>query len=309
MLKSLIIILSLLRLDAVFASCPIEEDPANLARCIQVDITAVIYALRGKDDLTTFCQLADRYMECLKTYTRGCIGFHFAEGSLTELQGIALYCCKGIYTSPDCPLNLTGRKCFSDQSFVTLSNGSKKLLKDVAIGDVVKTLDTFGNLIDTPVIMFMDKDKDKSLFFNIQTHGNKSLVVSATHLIALPGGEYKFAKKLEKEDKIISYDFEKNTQVEDKIKSIIVEAVDGYSAPLTDAGTILVNDVLASCYAIIESHNIAHAAMAPVRWWRYMQPIDSSVATTEMSQNGVHWFPDMLFSLTNKFLKPFIKLY
>ena len=76
MLKSLIIILSLLRLDAVFASCPIEEDPANLARCIQVDITAVIYALRGKDDLTTFCQLADRYMECLKTYTRGCIGFH-----------------------------------------------------------------------------------------------------------------------------------------------------------------------------------------------------------------------------------------
>ena len=56
---------------------------------------------------------------------------------------------------------MTGRKCFSDQSLVTLSNGKKKLLKDVAIGDVVKTLDTFGNLIDTPVIMFMDKDKDK----------------------------------------------------------------------------------------------------------------------------------------------------
>lgn len=58
------------------ANCPIEEDPSNIARCIQVDITAIVYAIRGGDDLTSLCQLADRYMECFKTYTRGCVGFH-----------------------------------------------------------------------------------------------------------------------------------------------------------------------------------------------------------------------------------------
>ena len=76
MLNFIFLLFLSLKIHSSYGSCPIEEDPANLARCIQVDITAVIYALRGKDDLTTFCQLADRYMECLKTYTRGCIGFH-----------------------------------------------------------------------------------------------------------------------------------------------------------------------------------------------------------------------------------------
>ncbi len=58
------------------AGCPVEDDPSDLARCIQIDVTAIIYAARGKDDLTSLCALADRYMECIKTYTRGCIGFY-----------------------------------------------------------------------------------------------------------------------------------------------------------------------------------------------------------------------------------------
>jgi hypothetical protein len=62
------------------ASCPIEEDPSNIARCIQVDITAIVYAIRGGQDLTSLCQLADRYMECFKTYTRGCVGYHVING-------------------------------------------------------------------------------------------------------------------------------------------------------------------------------------------------------------------------------------
>ena len=62
--------------QAIASSCPLEEDITNIARCIQVDVTAIIYAVRGQEDLTAFCQLADRYMECFKTYTRGCVGFH-----------------------------------------------------------------------------------------------------------------------------------------------------------------------------------------------------------------------------------------
>lgn len=57
-------------------ACPVEDDPTNLARCVQVDVTAIVYAARGKDDITSLCALADRYMECFKTYSRGCVGYH-----------------------------------------------------------------------------------------------------------------------------------------------------------------------------------------------------------------------------------------
>ncbi len=57
------------------SGCPIEDDPANLARCIQFDASSVVLALKGNQDFSSFCALGDRYMECVKTYTRGCIGY------------------------------------------------------------------------------------------------------------------------------------------------------------------------------------------------------------------------------------------
>jgi hypothetical protein len=60
----------------VNSACPIEDDPINLSRCVQVDVTAIVYAARGKDDISSLCALADRYMECFKTYSRGCVGYH-----------------------------------------------------------------------------------------------------------------------------------------------------------------------------------------------------------------------------------------
>ena len=54
--------------------CPVEDDPSQLARCIQIDVTAIVEAIKGSRDYTSFCALANRYMECFATYTRGCPG-------------------------------------------------------------------------------------------------------------------------------------------------------------------------------------------------------------------------------------------
>ena len=72
----LFLIANALLLEQAWSACPVEDDPTNLARCIQVDVSAIVAAAKGSTDLSSFCALADRYMECIKTYTRGCIGFY-----------------------------------------------------------------------------------------------------------------------------------------------------------------------------------------------------------------------------------------
>jgi hypothetical protein len=56
--------------------CPIEDNPSVLSKCVIVDISVLISLAQNLDDFTPLCQLADRFMECLKTYTRGCVGYY-----------------------------------------------------------------------------------------------------------------------------------------------------------------------------------------------------------------------------------------
>ena len=45
----------------------------------------------------------------------------------------------------------------------------------------------------------------------------------------------------------------------------------GAYAPLTLEGTIIVDNALASCYAVIDDHRLAHTTLAPLRFlYQYM---------------------------------------
>ena len=131
--------------------------------------------------------------------------------------------------------------------------------------------------------------------------------------MAVPNGEFKFAKLLNRDDMIITYDFEKKTLLEEKIKSILIDPVEGFAAPLTMSGTMLVNGILTSNYAIIDSQRIAHAVMAPARWW-YMSVNRAELLSgvswqIEKQLNGTHWFPEMLHSLTHRYLNGLVKFH
>jgi hypothetical protein len=95
----------------------------------------------------------------------------------------------------------------------------------------------------------------------------------------------------------------------------MIEPIEGYAAPLTEEGTILVNDMLASCYAVIDSHLIAHTAMAPARWWYTLNEglthfIDDSSLNELQStyENGTHWYPQLLYSFSSQYLGKVLNL-
>lgn len=66
----------------------------------------------------------------------------------------------------------------------------------------------------------------------------------------------------------------------------------GVFAPLTKSGTIIVDNALASCYALVNSHLLAHTAMAPLRWI-------SGWSSEETVPRGVHWYANALYNIGN----------
>ena len=105
----------------------------------------------------------------------------------------------------------------------------------------------------------------------------------------------------------MTYDSVSGGQVKEVIKSILIEPVKGYAAPLTLAGTMLVDNILVSNYAVIKSHSAAHIAMAPVRWWytignQMENVLSKSVSSSikiDKQLNGTHWFPGLLHSFSS----------
>lgn len=57
------------RLDFVLS---ILADPATILSCVAIDAVGLVQVTKG--NIRAFCTMAERFMECVKTKTRGCIG-------------------------------------------------------------------------------------------------------------------------------------------------------------------------------------------------------------------------------------------
>ena len=133
-------------------------------------------------------------------------------------------------------------------------------------------------------------------------------------MVALSNGNFKFAYKLTTNDSILIYDYKMNKSIIETIASIRIGLVDAYSAPVTQLGTILVNDILISCYALIESHSLAHLVMSPIRIIYSLNKLyqhilfnnsNSSYYYGEIMRinkqsNGIHWYPELLYFISSK---------
>lgn len=91
--------------------------------------------------------------------------------------------------------------------------------------------------------------------------------LTGSHLIYVLEKGYVKANHVRIGDKLRIYSEKENIFKEFKVKRIDYQIKEGFIAPLTNHGTILVNGIDSSCYADINSHHLADFAMLPFRLW------------------------------------------
>lgn len=168
-------------------------------------------------------------------------------------------------------------------------------MKDLKIGDRVATLDAQGKIIYSPVIMFFHRNpnlRNSFLIINAFNH-NKRLLITPTHFIYKVNQQTQqdsvvYAHQLAVGDHIYVRNTSNSVGVQ-RVTSISTSVLTGVIAPLTEAGNILVDDIVVSCYAVFPSDTISHWTMFPVRILARLFP---NFFNTE---EEIPWYPRMLF--------------
>ncbi|KAE8279802.1 Sonic hedgehog protein A [Larimichthys crocea] len=196
--------------------------------------------------------------------------------------------------------------CFPGSSTVTLQDGTKKAVKDLQTGDRVLAADDNGNPIYTDFIMFIDQDSTtRRLFYVIETDSGHKITLTAAHLLFVGHNSTEeermaaiFASQVQRGQKVFVFDAERSRLEPVTVKRIYTQEHEGSFAPVTVQGTVVVDQVLASCYAVIEDHVLAHWALAPVRLAHWVSSLLFSSQPQVSAQNdGVHWYSKILYQL------------
>ncbi|EGI60305.1 Tiggy-winkle hedgehog protein [Acromyrmex echinatior] len=211
--------------------------------------------------------------------------------------------------------------CFPGRSLVRTEDGSTKRLDDVHLGDRIAAVDSRGDVVYSEVIAFLDRSpSERRQFIRLTTKSGRVLTLTPAHLVPVEGGSV-FAANVQPGDKILVSDVDAANQVDSRLRwdsvnetKLVIE--EGVYAPLTMEGNLLVDDVVASCYAIVNSQSLAHYSFLPLRIWHsvtsfFLQRLDdvkhfatrhNDMSRTESTmrgeQEGIYWYASMLYSLS-----------
>lgn len=218
--------------------------------------------------------------------------------------------------------------CFSGDTQVILEDGATKQMRDLHPGDRVlasSTADGHGPLLYSTVLSFLDHQPNVTkIFYIIGTNTGHNISLTAAHLIFVTdctGGlsEPKwegttdepllgsvqgrrpsleagltpvFASEVRQGQCVLTSQGEVGSQATLSVVTFVEEQRStGLYAPLTQHGSIVVNGVLASCYAAVDNHHLAHWVLAPLRFFY------SLMGPSEQQTEGLHWYPWLLQKL------------
>ncbi|CAF4767150.1 unnamed protein product [Pieris macdunnoughi] len=201
--------------------------------------------------------------------------------------------CKLNYSFPISESSVgTGAGCFPSGAMVHTEAGPRDI-STLQLGERILAADDSGKAIYSEVLTFIDRDPNATKsFIEVTAENGVTITTTRSHLLLLAsadGWREVFAADVEIGDVLLTRGQGPVMRPSRVIKTKIVTRK-GIYAPLTKSGTIIVDDALASCYAIVNSHSLAHAAMAPLRW------MSSWSKSNELSK-GVHWYANALYNI------------
>lgn len=207
--------------------------------------------------------------------------------------------------------------CFTGDSTVQIATGETRLLSELRIGDQVLSMDNNGQLKFSEVYMFLDRDeKQKREFIRLETEDGQTITATPSHLIytwqtndahhtntvTTDTANFRFAELIRVGDFVL---VNVNGTLEPRrVTNIKNELHRGVYAPLTYDGTIVVNSIAASCYALVEKHSMAHWSFMPMRSVRRIEEmlgITNNDIDTQIPQ-GIHWYASTLNTLKDTIL-------
>lgn len=229
-------------------------------------------------------------------------------------------------------INTRTMGCFPGDSVVTTGAGVKKPMKDLRVGESVLALSADGMLRPSEVLLFLDRSETaQTEYVTLVTDAGKSITATPTHLVL------RWEKPERSQIRHANPVYAKSVRVNDTLLTVVdggggagklrlrterVVAISrtqkaGLYAPLTVDGTVVVDDVVASCYAVIDSHWLAHLAFLPVRAmaaareslsglvWRLGHPLHDGPPSSSrpvdavQPSDGIHWYPRMLYAISD----------
>lgn len=165
-----------------------------------------------------------------------------------------------------------------------------------------------GNTVFSEVYMFLDRNEDQTReFVKIQTDGGASITATPSHLIYVWSpttssftANYKFAGNVQIDDFVL---VNVNGTLEPrKVLRIEIEIHRGVYAPLTFDGTIIVNSISASCYALVDTHSLAHMSLMPMRVYYSIKEMFTGGGIDNSLPRGIHWYANTLNTFKNLIL-------
>ena len=189
-------------------------------------------------------------------------------------------------------------RCFSGDSFVRTVDNQRKQMKNLQVGDEVLTMTSVGKPTFSKVTMFMHRNPNMFVedFVKITTFDGKEITLSGYHMIYTNEEKYIFAKNVQLNQTVMVYDQIKHVFHPSVVQNVTFGSDVGVFAPLTDEGTIIVDDVFASCYALFPSHEVSHGV-----FWLWRKLLFPFFGQSIESNEEYHWYPNLFRKSLNYF--------
>ncbi|CRK88629.1 CLUMA_CG002401, isoform A [Clunio marinus] len=198
--------------------------------------------------------------------------------------------------------------CFASDSTVQTESGEIRRLSQLKVGEKILSVNSNGETVFSEVIMFLDRDINQTReFVQIKTRSGATIRTTPAHLLPVwkphkHETKYLYADEVEENDFLL---VNVNNNLEpQRVTEVSAVLSRGFIAPLTREGTVVVDSVAASCYALVNSQSLAHISFMP---YRTMKTIESWLSRTDnkpipCKQNGINWYAKALYNIKDYLL-------